>query len=101
MALTAILIAKLALLVAPIVIKETNKFLYISKQEKKITELQDEVSRQKLEIGNYCYEKYGDSSNVSDKIIGATLTSISDVKKEISELEDKISEILLQYPEAI
>jgi len=93
------LIGKLAVLAAPIVIKETNKLMYISKQEKHIKELENEIINKKFEIGNHCYEKYGNCNHIIDKTLAEKLSSISDKIKEIAEIEENISEILSRYSE--
>jgi len=93
------LLGKLALVVTPIVINESKKMLHVSRLQKQIKEMENEISNKKLEIGNYCHERYAEINNVDNAVLGAKLLSISDIVKEIAGIEENISQILLRYSE--
>lgn len=89
----------LASKLVPIAIDEGKKMMHISRLQKQINELGDEISNIKLEIGNHCYARYEDSNDAGGKTLESRLLSISDTLNEIAELEENISQILLRYSE--
>jgi len=93
------LLGKLALLVTPIVISEGKKMLYVSRIQRQIKKMENEISDKKLEIGNYCYAKYEDSNSVDNTVLGSKLLSISDIVTEIAGIEENIAQILSRYSE--
>ncbi|MCL2400160.1 MAG: hypothetical protein FWC91_10540 [Defluviitaleaceae bacterium] len=92
--------AKLALELAPVAINKCKEVVQVSKLDKRIKEIENEISEKKFEMGNYAWNKYEKTGNLDDGALELYLLSIADTTKKIKELEEEICKIEEHYTQS-